>query len=72
MIVIDLSDKPDLTTVELAGLLLYRRRLLRQQRDLRIAGLRGRARTRYEICGLQEALPEQVGAISRGNEHRLM
>ncbi len=65
IVVIDLSDLTDLATVDFARLLLLRRRLLVEGRDLRLIGLHGRAQSRYEICRLQNALPCAQAVTSR-------
>ena len=57
IVVIDLSQRIDLTTADFARLLSLRRQLLAQGRDLRITGLRGRSWTLYDICRLHTALP---------------
>jgi len=45
------------STAALARLVLLRRELLRRGRDLRIVGLRGRARALYDISRLDRLLP---------------
>jgi len=46
------------STAALAGLILLRRNLLQQNRDLRVAGLAGNIKGLHEIHNLQSALPE--------------
>lgn len=54
---IDLSHLDDATTSAFAQLVLLRRMLLQQGRDLRLRGLQGRAARLYEIERLQTVLP---------------
>ena len=46
------------TTSALARLILLRKDLLRSGRDLQLVGLKGRAKTLYEICRLDGVLPQ--------------
>ena len=57
-ILLDLERATETTTAALARLVLLRRNLLRAGRDLRIAGLSGRAKCLYEICRLSRILPQ--------------
>ena len=57
IVVIDLSQRIDMTTADFARLLSLRRQLLSQDRDLRITGLRGRSWILYDIYRLHTALP---------------
>jgi len=56
-IVIDLTHVRDATTAAFAHLVLLRRMLLRNGRDLRLKGLRERAARVYEVNRLMEVLP---------------
>jgi len=56
-VVIDLTKVRDATTAAFAHLILLRRRLLRNGRDLRLTGLRERAQRVYEVNRLMEVLP---------------
>ena len=56
-IVIDLSRVLDATTDAFADLVLLRRELLRDGRDLRLTGLRGRAAEVYNFNRLRQILP---------------
>ena len=56
-IVIDLSRASEADTAAFAQLVLLRRSLLREGRDLRLAGLRDRAQKLYEINRLHDVLP---------------
>ena len=56
-VVIDLSYANDATTAGFATLVLLRRQLLQQGRDLRVVGLRERARYVYSISRLTDVLP---------------
>lgn len=58
-VVIDLSHATDATTAAFATLVVLRRRLLRDGRDLRVAGLRERAQYVYSISRLGGVLPQQ-------------
>ena len=55
--VIDLSRTSEADTAGFAQLVLLRRSLLREGRDLRLAGLRDRAQKLYEINRLHDVLP---------------
>lgn len=57
VVVVDLSQAPELMTVDFARLLLLRRGLLGQGRDLQLTGLSGKAKSVYDISRLQTALP---------------
>jgi anti-anti-sigma regulatory factor len=57
-IVVDLSSVEEITTSAFARLILLRRQLLRQGRDLRLTGLHARAARHYEINRLQKVLPQ--------------
>ena len=57
MVVVDLKRAADATTSTFARLVLLRRILLRQGRDLRLTGLRDRAAGLYEINRLSDVLP---------------
>jgi anti-anti-sigma factor len=56
-VVIDMSGVEDMTTSALARLVLLRRELRRQGRDLKLIGLRSRAEKLYEINRLADVLP---------------
>ena len=56
-IVVDLSRAYEADTAAFAQLVLLRRSLLRDGRDLRLAGLRDRAQRLYEINRLHDVLP---------------
>jgi anti-anti-sigma regulatory factor len=54
---IDLSHATDATTAAFATLVLLRRRLLRDGRDLRVSGLRERAEHVFRLNRLEAVLP---------------
>jgi anti-anti-sigma regulatory factor len=54
---IDLSHATSATTAAFATLVLLRRRLLRDGRDLRVSGLRERAQHVFQLNRLQSVLP---------------
>ena len=56
-IVFDMSRVSDATTSAFARLVLLRKELLREGRDLRISGLHDRAARLYEISRLDKVLP---------------
>ncbi|CAN5528969.1 hypothetical protein BH09PLA1_BH09PLA1_27910 [soil metagenome] len=56
-IVLDLSRARDATTAAFADLILLRRRLLNDGRDLRISGLHDRAAKVYHVNRLTAVLP---------------
>ena len=56
-VVIDMSGVEEMTTSALARLVLLRRELRRQGRDLQLVGLRSRAEKLYEINRLAAVLP---------------
>jgi anti-anti-sigma factor len=56
-VVIDMSGVEDMTTSALARLVLLRRELRRQGRDLKLIGLRSRAEKLYQINRLALVLP---------------
>jgi anti-anti-sigma regulatory factor len=56
-VVIDLSHATDATTAAFATLVLLRRRLLRDGRDLRVDGLRDRAQHVFDVNRLHAVLP---------------
>ncbi len=56
-VVIDLSQVDELNTAELAELVALRQRLLHSGRDLRLVGLRGRAKALYDLARLAAVLP---------------
>ncbi len=68
IVVVNLSHRPEMSTVDFARLLQLRRELLAQRRDLRVTGLRGRTKSIYEISRLQEALPVEPSQNVRGTE----
>lgn len=57
-VVVDLSHVTDATTAAFATLVVLRRRLLRDGRDLRLSGLRERAHYVYAISRLTHVLPQ--------------
>ncbi len=57
LVVVDLSRVSEASTAAFARLLLIRRELLDRNRDLRLAGLRGRARHLYRVLRMAQALP---------------
>ena len=57
VIVLDLSHAHDATTAAFADLILLRRRLLDEGRDLRLCGLHDRAAKVYQVNRLTEVLP---------------
>jgi hypothetical protein len=57
-VVIDFSHAADATTAAFAGLVLLRRKLLAQGRDLRLDGLSGRAYQVYTVNRLESVLPQ--------------
>ena len=57
IIVLDLSRAHDATTAAFADLILLRRRLLDEGRDLRLCGLHDRAAKVYRVNRLNEVLP---------------
>jgi hypothetical protein len=59
-VMIDLAPADDATTSAFARLVLLRKQLIRQGRDLRLTGLRGRLRGVYEVNRLQEVLPTET------------
>jgi hypothetical protein len=58
-VVVHLNEVEDATTAAFAELVLLRRALLSQGRDLRLAGLRKRAACIYEVNRLGSVLPLQ-------------
>jgi MFS superfamily sulfate permease-like transporter len=56
-VVVDLKHAEDATTSAFAQLILLRRALLREGRDLRLDGLRDRTATVYQINRLDLVLP---------------
>jgi hypothetical protein len=58
-VVIDFSLAPDATTAAFAALVLLRRQLLAQGRDLRLEGLAGRAYQVYCVNRLESVLPQE-------------
>jgi anti-anti-sigma regulatory factor len=56
-IVLDLSRARDATTAAFADLVLLRRKLLSDGRDLRLSGLQDRAAKVYHVNRLNEVLP---------------
>ena len=58
LVVIDLSRAADATTAAFAALVLLRRDLLRDGRDLRLAGMRDRTEQVYTINRLGSVLPK--------------
>ena len=56
-VVIDMGGVEDMTTSALARLVLLRRELRRQGRDLKLIGLSSRAEKLYEINRLTAVLP---------------
>jgi anti-anti-sigma regulatory factor len=56
-VVIDMSGSPDASTAAFARLVLLRRELLQSGRDVRITGLRQRARQLFEVHRLDSVLP---------------
>ena len=57
LICVDLDEVEDVTTCALAKLIILRRALLAQRKELRLAGLRGRALAMYELSKLHRLLP---------------
>jgi hypothetical protein len=57
IIVLDLSRASDATTAAFADLILLRRQLLNDGRDLRLSGLHDRAAKVYHVNRLTEVLP---------------
>ena len=57
-VVIDFRHAPDASTAAFAALVLLRRRLLAQGRDLRLEGLGGRAYQVYCVNRLETVLPQ--------------
>jgi len=57
IVYIHLDETTSTSTAALARLILLRRELLERGRDLRIIGLRGKARALYEISRLNNVLP---------------
>src|SRR6476661_4226769 len=57
-VVIDFSHTADATTAGFAALVLLRRKLLAQGRDLRLEGLAGRAYQVYSVNRLESVLPQ--------------
>ena len=55
---LDLAGTSDTTTAALARLIVLRSRFLRTGRDVRLAGLSGRARAIYDICRMGCLLPQ--------------
>ena len=58
-VVVDLREIEDATTAAFAKLVLLRRELLRDGRDLRLRGLRSRAASIWRISRLSTVLPLQ-------------
>jgi len=56
---VEFEQTEDTTTAALARLVVLRGRLLKSGSDLHILGLHGRARDVYEICHLEQLLPQQ-------------
>ena len=56
-VILDLSGVDEVTTSAFARLVLLRRELRRQGRDLKLVGLRSRAEKLYEINRLNHVLP---------------
>lgn len=57
IIVIDMSQVDEATTSAFARLVLFRRQLLQQGRDLRLRGLRDRTEVLYYLSRLDSVLP---------------
>lgn len=57
LVLIDMSEIDEATTSAFARLVLLRRMLIREGRDMRLTGLRDRAAMLYEISRLQSVLP---------------
>lgn len=57
VVVVDLSRADDATTAAFAALVVLRRALLRDGRDLRLSGLRDRPRQLYAVNRLDGVLP---------------
>ncbi len=55
--VIDFSEVDDLETAAMAKLIAHRVRLIRNNGDIRVRGLHGRGRSRWEINRLGSLLP---------------
>ena len=60
-VLIDLRQTTETTTGALARLVVLRLELRQHGRDLRITGLRGRARAVYEVNGMRAFLPMASG-----------
>jgi ABC-type transporter Mla MlaB component len=58
-VVIDLRNAREVTTAAFARLVLLRRRLRANGRDLRLTNLRGRAENLYEVNRLASVLPRR-------------
>jgi ABC-type transporter Mla MlaB component len=56
-VILDMSGVEEVTTSAFARLVLLRRELRRQGRDLKLIGLRARAEKLYEINRLNQVLP---------------
>ena len=56
-VVIDLSRSSDASTAAFAALVVLRKKLLRDGRDLRVSGLRDRAENVFNVNRLQTVLP---------------
>src|SRR6476469_1759928 len=56
-VVIDLSQASDASTAAFAALVVLRKKLLRNGRDLRVSGLRDRAENVFNVNRLQTILP---------------
>ena len=59
LIVLDLSRATDATTAAFADLILLRRQLLNDGRDLRLSGLHDRAAKVYHVNRLTDVLPQR-------------
>ena len=57
VVVVDFESVSDATMLAFARLILLRQELLSSGRDVRLVGLRGRAKARYEIGRLECLLP---------------
>ena len=71
LVVLDLGQTTETTTAALARLIAIRRDLLKDGRDLRIAGLTGRAYELYRIAGLPGARPRAKCPKGSGTSRRV-
>ncbi len=63
---VELRHVTETSTAALARLILLRRKLLQSGHDLRIVGLRGRAKALYEVSRMGRLLPREIHPADSG------